>query len=509
VYTVAAFGVTYVTIGEIALDSGGGTTTVINVDVVSPNGPLSVQFEGGSFTIKLDNSQYVAIDNYIKQQLIAPILVHNNTSIDEPILVNLDEVAYGTKAVEIPRGEYKTISLSNFDQADANHTVTAVVGGKQSATTYVNVWRKDPARSYDEHVNAVRITDELFDGSVFADRNITYHITPNGGLDFPYSPYRQTTELTFTFSSELKYTPKIEKVSGDSAFGPLTPTDDPRTFTMSVFGNPGSSTAIFQTTSPGIDPGEHTVVIAQTYSPGSVYIDSTEHNTTYHIHSFTVQYTTDQEYTMTYKEGKWNYSSASGPIADLKEFKKVAALPRNVEHTIHYSWEIEEVTWNNGVGTRGTFHQLGQYGYFIRDHFTGVNYVDLALNPGVGKGYKFKVGNKTIPAYAYDNGSGPWPFKIAVAFAHISPDIISSYPNTRIDYIRSGMEPNQVRIPVLINHGSNRIGTSTLTDKTGLGSPLLGLDLKWMDPTYFSIHGIGVSTGISITGFQFDLWVQQ
>jgi hypothetical protein len=518
VYTVAAFGVTYVTISEY-IEAGVGTT-VINVDVVSPNGPLTVQLEGGNFTIKLDDDQYVAIDNYIKQQLIAPILVHNATSSAEPILVKLDAVAYGTKEVEIRQGEYKTISLSNFDQADANHTVTAVVAGQQSGSTYVNVWRKDPARSYEEHVNAVRITDDLFSGSI-ANKNITYHITANGGWGNNSSPDYDTMKLTFTFSSELDYTPDIQKTSSSSTFNilppGLKPTADPRTFTMDVETTWENTRVEFKAASPGIDPSIHKVAVFKGYNQDP----SLNGSVTGALHSFNVRYTTDDTYTMTLTSKGWTYHSAGqGQFSNLEAFKAKAAIPRNQEVTVRCFWIYVDGTYDiNGDRVVTAEYRLDDYTYFLRDYISGANYIKLERNPG-GVGYKFKVGNKTAPAYAYDTDNGvgkPWPYKLGTVAASYGEDYNTSIRNNNntqvhgLYMIASAQGVHDIRVPVYIFDGTYSTPTTApITKLTPV--PLSGDSVYVGGQTnyYFPIHGVGISTDVLIKyGLQFDLWVQQ
>ncbi|MDR1971583.1 MAG: hypothetical protein LBQ46_06640 [Treponema sp.] len=157
VYTVAAFGVTYVTLRNGPVDSGGGPTTVINVEVVNPGGPFAVQLVDGNFTIQLDNSQFGSIKNYLDQKLMALVLVWNRTSFN--LTCAIENVPYGTLAEDIPPGENRTIALPVFDQANANYWVTATntANPNQSKKTYVNVWR---GYEYDEqnHINYVEFT---------------------------------------------------------------------------------------------------------------------------------------------------------------------------------------------------------------------------------------------------------------------------------------------------------------------------------------------------------------
>jgi hypothetical protein len=499
-YTVAAFGVTYITISDATIDSGGGLTTIINVDVVNPSGPLTVQLAEGSFTIKLDNGQFVAVENYINQQLVAMVLVRNDTAIPDPVIFEIKDVPYGTTKIEVPKGQSSTISLSNFNQADPNHVVTALVNGVTKAKN-VNVWR---GHEYDEgnSINYIRVTDADF-GINPPVADITYEITADGGLGNPYSAVEyDTTTLTFTFSKKPDATPVIQKVSGAATFNSLTlqQTGDDRIFILQgiTLVTAPQETLKFKTTTAGIDQSDHPVFVYKHQDPPAGFTGSK-----FQFRAVWVKYTLNGVlYTMIYKDGNWTYSGNN--VLTLDEFKTQAAIPRNQNLRIDYHWQINEVHYENGSETnfpnsgysKKTW-ELAQYGYFLVDEFSGANYVDLALNPGANQGITFKVGNKTNPHYAFDDGSQPWPFKTGIAFSPTDA-------KTTV-WVNSGLG---FMFPYQMNRGSNVIGPSNLTNQLPPGATLLGKTVEGLPQHYIPVYGVGVTTEVPVYGVQFDLWIK-
>jgi hypothetical protein len=341
----------------------------------------------------------------------------------------------------------------------------------------------------------VELKNEDFGGTT---PNITYQITANGGSGDPYAPTYNTTLLTFTFSSAPPAGITMQKVSGAvSLTSGLIGTGDPRVFTMSVDATPltgSQETAVFKTTTAGVDPSDHQVFVYKQQTPagftGSKFL----------FKRFWITYTTTQPFTQTYENGQWTYSSATGPINDLATFKAQAALPRNQEHTIYYTWILRYENYSNGAIIDEDLIELGQYGYFLVDEYSGANYVDLTLNPGVGAGYKFKVGARTSPYYAYDDGSSIWPFKTGIAFSATD----TKSPVT----VATGLPwPLPSTVTKQMNTGSPVLGESPLNG-WGTLNPAMDKNVVGLPQHYIPVYGVGVTTDVPVYGLQFDLWVK-
>jgi hypothetical protein len=260
-------------------------------------------------------------------------------------------------------------------------------------------------------------------------------------------------------------------------------------------------TVVFKTTTAGVDPSDHQVfVYKQQTSTGFT-------GTKYLFNSLNISYTTDRNYLQVYSKAGWEYFyiDSGSPLPQKTtpdQFKGMAAIPRNQEITIHYNWQLQAVSYINGVkqsGINGVY--LGQYGYFLVDEYSGANYVDLDLIEGVGAGYKFKVGNRTSPYYAYDDGTTPWPFKTGIAFS-------ATDTKTGVSVATGLPWPLPSTVTKQMNTGSPVIGTSPLTNQTNPGNPLLGKTVEGLPQHYIPVYGVGVTTDVPVYGLQFDLWVK-
>ena len=199
-YTVAAIGVTYITISESGV-SIGETGIVVNVDVILPQGPFEVDFDKNMIISGAISVEIPVLTEYLREKTDTAAIVRNDTGFNEPLLVTVEDQKYGTQILTVPYSSdrtqsVRTIIFSNFAQIDANQSITAVTIDGRSKTKTMNIVRGHPINTEnDDGLNYV-----AFYASDFVDltpQPIEWTVNANGGPPLVNTLDEYTTSMLF------------------------------------------------------------------------------------------------------------------------------------------------------------------------------------------------------------------------------------------------------------------------------------------------------------------------